>query len=182
MRYEQALEKAGMTEESASTAVKKAIKKVTDLREQIDLLNEEIEGASEEEKPNILKKIGQAESALEDAEDNVVKKIEAWERNKDVYASNAARLAAARAKKGTPKKDNQNPPQPAKVPNPDLPSVAATIETPNPAINPGQMPQYNQGGVVAQSVKKNSDNSVWWIIAGFVAIATFGTVIMRKNE
>jgi hypothetical protein len=180
MRYEEALAKAGITEEGASTAVKKAIKRVFELREEVDALNDEMEEASEEEKPNLLKKVGQAESSLDYAEANVVKKIQAWEKNKDVYASNAARLAAARASKGTPKKDKATNPPVVSVPNPDLPPVAAPVQTPAPAQV--QTAQYNDGGSTAQPVKKKSDNSVWWILAGFVAIATLGTVIMRKNE
>jgi hypothetical protein len=139
----------------------------------------------EEEKEAKLEEIRDFEQELKDADSELVKRIESWDKNKEVWAKGQKALAEKRAAKkaGTQSLEGsvsasptistqiETPPQVAPTPQPM--SVGADGQI---SGLPNNSDFKGEGGVV-----KKKSNSGWWILAGVIGIVTLGAVVMKKE-
>ena len=116
-----------------------------------------------DEKNEIEASIEEFEELLKDGDDELVSLIKAWDKNKDVWAENARKLAEGRANK----KNNSN--------------VSQGVQ--HKSTNRSEMPLFGNSKFVASNggeVKKKSGGG-FWLIAGFVAVVTLGAVVMKRD-
>ena len=157
-------------------------KKIADLVAEFDeawrdyqqAINDVEDIEDEEEKESKWEEIRDFEQELKDADAELVKRLESWDKNKEVWAKGQKALADKRALKkgGTPSDGGQvSTPQPTPTPQPM--SVGADGQ-----INglPNNSDFKGEGGVV----KKKSSGG-WWILAGIIGIVTLGAVVMKKE-
>lgn len=149
-------------------------KKIAELKSKFDeaweayneLLESYEETTDRDEKNEIEASIEEFEELLKDGDDELVSLIKAWDKNKDVWAENAKKLAEGRANK----KNNSN--------------ISQGVQ--HNSTNRSEMPLFgnskfvnpiaSNGGVV----KKKSSGG-FWILAGFVAVVTLGAVVMKRD-
>ncbi len=111
-------------------------------------------------------------SGLNDLDADIIKKLESWDKNKEVWAKGRAVLAEKRAAK---KNGGQDVPAPVETQAPQSPVQPQPQPIPVEGI-PANSGFEGDGGVV-----KKKSNAGWWILAGIVGIVTLGAVVMKKE-
>lgn len=147
-KYEKKLSSYGLTAEEVGSGLKDKIKKFLKIvKEQEDLKAKLSADISEQKKQAIQDELDDID--IDAADDRLVNAVETWFKNKDTYADNVKKMAAARAAKARergeePKAPVQKPaPQPQKpapVPPPVPPASVEQNPEPVPPVLPAPVP------------------------------------------
>jgi hypothetical protein len=169
VKFVEVLNENGIDVSTTTTKIKELKKEFDSAWQDYQGLYESYEIAEDSEKEALAEEIAEFEKDLEEADDMLVKKINDWMKNKDVWAENTRKLAEGRANKKAAKENavQSAPAQPQVV----IPS-SGTIPT------QGATTVSASGGLVEE---KESSNSGWWLLAGFIGIVTLGAVIMKRE-
>ncbi|MFY8161503.1 MAG: hypothetical protein ACOVNU_09250 [Candidatus Kapaibacteriota bacterium] len=162
VKFAQLLDNYGVKASQTTKKIAELQNAFDDAWQEYEELIEEAESEeNSDEIASIEEKIEEYETELKEADSELVSAINKWYKMKDVWAENARKLADGRANK----KNNSNVTQTVNH-NQQIP-----YETPQ-FVNP----KASNGG----EVKKKSSGG-FWILAGFVAIVTLGSVVMKRD-
>lgn len=165
MKWKQTLEGFGLFEETVSQGIRNKIKDYYTIVDGIGELEKSIENPTlNDDVDELQTDLEELNDALEEQEKVLDKAIKMFDKNKEHYANLSKNLEGRR---GRPKKDAQQQPQP---------NVAKPTQQPNAQPN-----VQNVAGNVTQEEKPKKTNIALWIV-GIVIGGCIGVNILNNRE
>jgi hypothetical protein len=193
-KYEKRISELDMEGKSLSKTIKGLIKEFTEGETELRNLKKALEEAQDDDEvTKINADIDELESALDEADDQLVHKLNIWHRNYDVYRQNAQQhlQKGGRGKKKDPDGSQVEPinppaPAPAPAPAPEPAPLAATGTAASTGIitkSGGGETQVSTQAVVIEDEKKEEGG--WFTTIALGALAIGGILIgvnLYKNR
>ena len=169
VKFQETLQQYGVTAEQTTKKIVEMVSAFDEVYSQYQESVDNLDTAeNSEEREMLMGEIDIYRDSLRDLDSDIVKKIESWDKNKEVWAKGQAALAEKRAAKksgsvegATATASIQSEPTPQPIPVEGVP-VNSSFQ--------------GDGGVI-----KKKSNGGWWILAGIVGIVTLGAVVMKKE-
>jgi hypothetical protein len=188
-KYEKRISELDMEGKILSKTIKGLIKEFTEGETELGNLKKALEEAQDDDEvTKINADIDELESALDEADDQLVHKLNIWHRNYDVYRQNAQQhlQKGGRGKKKDPdgsQAEPINPPAPAPVPVPDPVPATGTATTTGIITKAGGGETQVVTPVVVED--KKEEEGGWFTSVLFGALAIGGILIgvnLYKNR
>jgi phosphomannomutase len=181
IKFQSKMNELGLSVNDLSASLQKKVQEFYETYSSYQDSLKDLEEYDEEDKDEIQKEVDEVGMLLNQQDEELTRNIERFNRNKEVYASNAQKMAEGRANKKLAKQNN------GAISNAVPPIVhEAGVQIPqnsnnitNPVVN--NDPNNSNNPAPQQKVEENSSNWGWWALAGIVAVVTLGQVVLKDK-
>lgn len=185
VKFQQMLEQMNLTLEQVSKGIQGDIKLFDDSWNEYAEAFEEYKTCTDpQEKVVLMDELNVFEQDLQEMDNAICKKIQLWEKNKDIYAAKLQKMAEGREKKKAAQ-NGQTANQDVAVAEPPHvePEVALSgtvVDAQGGMVNEGANqavftdPMHQENFDTPPSKKEESNGIGWWILGAGIAILTLG--------
>jgi hypothetical protein len=181
IKFQSKMNELGLSVNDLSASLQKKVQEFYETYSSYQDSLKDLEEYDEEDKDEIQKEVDEVGMLLNQQDEELTRNIERFNRNKEVYASNAQKMAEGRANKKLAKQNN------GAISNAVPPVIQATggqvpqnnFTNTNPIVN--NDPNNSNNGAPEPKVEEKSSDWGWWALAGIVAIVTLGQVVMKDK-
>lgn len=185
IKFQSKMNELGLSVNDLSASLQKKVQEFYETYSSYQDSLKDLEEYDEEDKDEIQKEVDEVGMLLNQQDEELTRNIERFNRNKEVYASNAQKMAEGRANKKLAKQNNGAisnavPPAPAPIVHVDgnqIPQSNNNIPNNNPSVDPVN----TTNNPPEPKVEEKSSDWGWWALAGIVAIVTLGQVVMKEK-
>ena len=174
IKFQSKMSELGLSVNDLSSSLQKKVQEFYETYSSYQDSLKDLEEYDEEDKDEIQKEVDEVGMLLNQQDLELTRNIERFNRNKEVYASNAQKMREGRENKKIAKQNNGAisnavPPAPVTVSN-NIPNSIPIVDPINTANNNTQ-----------PKVEEKSSDWGWWALAGIVAVITLGQVVMKDK-